>query len=59
MDKNKLLSGRYFLTICGGLGFLWCIYAKLLTAGEISTIITMIFVSYFQRNRNGEGVKNV
>lgn len=55
--KEKLLSGRYLLTVIGGIGFLWCMYSKLLTAEAITSILTMIFISYFQRadRKNGGG----
>ena len=53
---KKLTSGRFILTICGGAGFLYCMIMKTLPAEAIASILTMIFVSYFQRNdRKKEG----
>ena len=55
----KLLSGRYFLTVVSGIVFAYAVYSKLLNAEATATIITMVFINYFQRDRtetNG-GVK--
>lgn len=53
---DKLLSGRLWLTIIAGVVFAYCAVAKVLNAEGISTIITMVFISYFQRNdRNNKG----
>lgn len=55
--KDKLLSGRYFLTVVSGLVFAYATYTKLLNAEAISAIVTMVFINYFQRDRkeNGNG----
>lgn len=50
---NKLLSGRYYLTVIAGIVFAYAVYSKILNAEATATIITMVFISYFQRNRNG------
>lgn len=50
----KLLSGRYVLTVITGLAFAWAVYTKSLSAEATATIITMVFVSYFQRKRKEE-----
>jgi len=56
---NKLLSGRYFLTVIAGIVFAYATYKSILNAEAIATIITMVFVSYFQRNdRNGTNKPN-
>ena len=47
--KEKLLSGRYFLTIIGGLVFAYSVYAKLMPPEATASILTAIFMSYFQR----------
>lgn len=56
---NKFLSGRLFLTLISGLVFAYCSWKKVLTSEAIATIITMVFISYFQRNdrQNGGGAK--
>lgn len=52
--KEKLLSGRYFLTVISGLVFAYAIYSKLLNAEATAAIITMVFINYFQRDRKSE-----
>jgi hypothetical protein len=53
--KEKLLSGRFWLTIITGLVFAYAVKTKLLNSEATATIITMVFISYFQRNRqNGQ-----
>lgn len=52
---DKLLSGRYFLTVIGGIVFLYAVIYKLLPSEAVAAIITAIFMSYFNRNdRNGK-----
>jgi len=56
----KLFSGRYYLTVIAGLVFIYAVYAKILNAEATATIITMVFINYFQRDRkqeNGGGQK--
>lgn len=51
---DKLLSGRYWLTIISGIAFLWCVIHKTLTTEAITAIITMVWTLYFTRSdRNG------
>lgn len=45
----KLLSGRFILTIMGGIAFLYCVFTKQLEAATITAILMMIFQAYFQR----------
>jgi len=52
---NKLGSGRLFLTIVAGVVFAWCSLHKILEAQAISAIISMVFISYFQRSDRGNG----
>ena len=51
----KLLSGRYFLTVVSGIVFAYAVYSKLLNAEATATIITMVFINYFQRDRIQNG----
>ena len=51
---NKLLSGRFILTIIAGVVFAYATYKGLLKAEAVSAIITMVFVSYFNRQRKEE-----
>jgi hypothetical protein len=48
---SKLLSGRFILTVISGIVFAYAVYAKLLPPEAIASIITMVFVSYFQKHR--------
>ena len=54
---EKLTSGRYFLTVVGGLAFLYCVWKRTLEPQAISAILTAIFLSYFNRpdRSNGKG----
>ncbi len=54
--REKLLSGRLWLTLISGFVFAYCSVTKTLTADVIATILTAVFMSYFQRSdRNGGG----
>jgi hypothetical protein len=59
MIEKWLGSGRYFLTLMSGIAFLFCVWKRLLTPGEIATILTMVFTLYFTRSDrpNKEEVK--
>ena len=46
---EKLLSGRYYLTIVGGIVFAYAVWHKILEPQAPSAILTAIFMSYFQR----------
>jgi len=51
---RQVTSGRYYLTIVGGLVFAYSVYAKILDNQATATILTMIFISYFQKNKANE-----
>ena len=50
---EKLWSGRFWLTIIAGVVFAWATINKTLPPEAVSAIITMVFVSYFDRKRDG------
>ena len=53
---TKITSGRYYLTLVGGLVFAYAVHAKVLDNQATAAILTAIFMSYFQRtDRNGKG----
>lgn len=55
---NKLLSGRFILTVVGAVVFGICAITKTIPVDATVSILTMIFVSYFQRTdrtKNKEG----
>ena len=56
---EKLLSGRFWLTIITGIVFAYATYKKILNSEAVATIVTMVFISYFQRNdrSNGKEIK--
>jgi len=51
--KEKLTSGKYYLTICGGLVFLYASITGILPPEAITGILMYIFMSYFKKD---EGV---
>ena len=48
---NKLLSGRYFLTVVCGLVFAYVAINKVIPPDAVIAILSTVFVSYFNRNR--------
>ena len=52
---DKLLSGRFWLSIMTGIVFAYAVYAKILPEEAVAVIITMVFVSYFQRSDRSNG----
>lgn len=55
---SKLLGGRYILTIICGLVFAYGAVSKLLPADAVVAIVSMVFISYFQKSdRKTEGGK--
>jgi len=56
--KEKLLSGRYFLTVISGLVFAYAVATKLINAEATAAIISMVFMAYFNRNDRKNGNSN-
>ena len=59
--KEKLASGRYYLTLVGGIVFAYAVWKRILPDAATSSILTSIFVSYFSRSdrgANGQGQPN-
>jgi len=52
---NKLLSGRFILTVVCALVFGICAIKKIMPVDAIVSIITMVFISYFQRQDRTQG----
>lgn len=46
---EKISSGKFWLTIICGLVFAYCSIKKIIPSDAIITIITMVFISYFQK----------
>jgi hypothetical protein len=53
---EKLLSGRWILTLVAGAVFIYCAVTGTLT-GEVGTIVAMVFTLYFTRQDRGLGAK--
>lgn len=51
---EKIFSGRYFLTIVGGIVFAYAVWSKILEPQATSAILTAIFLSYFNRSDRNE-----
>jgi hypothetical protein len=51
---NKFLSGRFILTVVCALVFGYCAISKILPIDAVVSIITMVFISYFQRQDRGQ-----
>ncbi len=47
---DKLLSGRLILTVICGIVFAWVSINKLIPPDAVISILTMVFVSYFNRS---------
>ena len=54
---EKATSGRFWLTIISGFVFAYAVWKRILPAEATATIITMVFINYFQRDKkqNNEG----
>lgn len=50
---NKLLSGRWILTITCALVFIYSTVKGVLEAQAVSAILAMVFQAYFNRNDRG------
>ena len=54
---NKLMSGRFILTVISGLAFGWCVVKNTLPPEATASILTAVFVSYFNKG-NDVGKEN-
>ena len=46
---KKILSGRFILTVASAFVFAYAVYADKLSAEATASILTAVFVSYFNR----------
>ena len=53
--ESNFTSGRFWLTIISGIVFAFATYTKLLSGEAVASILTMVFVSYFQKDK-GNGI---
>lgn len=49
--ESNFTSGRFWLTIISGAVFAYSTYAKILSGEAVSAIISMVFVSYFTKDK--------
>ncbi len=54
---NKLLSGRWILTVASALVFVYAAIKGILDAATVATILMFVFKSYFDRNDRAENSK--
>lgn len=54
MNYSKLLSGRWLLTLISGLVFAYVSIKGVLSAEAVASIISMVFIAYFQKNNQKE-----
>jgi hypothetical protein len=47
---EKVTSGRFILTVIGGAVFTYSVCSKILPSEATASILTMVFISYFQRH---------
>jgi hypothetical protein len=50
---DKLKSGRYLLTVICGLVFAFGAVTKIIPPDAVISIVSMVFISYFQRQDRG------
>ena len=47
----KLTSGRFLLTVMVGVAFTFCVRTQILDAATTASIITLVFMSYFNQEK--------
>ncbi len=52
MKWEKLLSGRFWLSLIAGITFAYCAYADKLPPEALAAICVMVFQAYFSRKRD-------
>ena len=52
---DKMASGKFWLTIISGFVFAYAVYIKFLNPEATATILTMVFISYFQKENQTGG----
>ena len=53
---DKVLSGRFILTVICGVVFAYATWKRIIPADAVIAVLSMVFISYFQRqDRKQEG----
>ena len=55
--NSKLTSGRFYLTVIGGIVFVYAVMERILPSEAVATILTMIFSLYFSKGNNDRPTK--
>ena len=50
----KCTSGKYFLTVCSGVVFIYATVARILPEEAIASIVSTVFAMYFLKKENGK-----
>ena len=48
---RKLTSGKFLLTLIGGVVFAWGAVTGKISGEAVATIVTAVFISYFQKGK--------
>jgi len=51
---EKLLSGRFWLTIISGVVFAYTAIVRILPEEAVAAIISMVFMAYFDKKKRGQ-----
>ena len=51
---EKLTSGKFLLTVLVGYAFVYAVINKILSAEAISSIIVMVFMAYFNKDKKAD-----
>lgn len=55
---NKLLSGRFWLSIITGIVFAYATWKNKIPPEAVAAIITLVFTAYFSKQRTNGGSSN-
>jgi hypothetical protein len=56
---SKMASGRYLLTVICGIVFAYCSVTKIMPVDATISIVSMVFISYFNRGDRANGKEQV
>ena len=51
---SKVTSGKFFLTVCSGIVFIYATVARILPEEAIASIVSTVFAMYFLKKENGK-----
>ena len=56
MKISDFVSGKWLLTVVTAIVFAYATYSKMLDSQAVSAIVAMVFIAYFQKDNNKNGV---